>query len=100
LQKKLWASKVAKVSILGILGLQLGNLRKKWQLGVGPVARHKKYYKGEGGGFPQVRDVVNLMSLCLLWFVRAPKELQLCTNQLVVWFVQVRVSNWLTCHSS
>ncbi len=29
------------------------------------------------------------------WFVLAPKVLQLCTNQLVVWFVQVRVSDWL-----
>jgi hypothetical protein len=24
--------------------------------------RHRVYYKGEGGGFPQVRAVVNLMS--------------------------------------
>jgi hypothetical protein len=28
------------------------------------------------------------------WFVLAPKVFKLCTNQLVVWFVQVRVSNW------
>jgi hypothetical protein len=28
------------------------------------------------------------------WFVRAPKMFKLCTNQLVVWFVQVRVNNW------
>jgi hypothetical protein len=34
------------------------------------------------------------------WLVRAPKVLQLCINQLVVWFVQVRVSNWLSCHFS
>jgi hypothetical protein len=26
-------------------------------------------------------------------FVHAPKVLQLCTNQFVVWFVQVRVNN-------
>jgi hypothetical protein len=26
---------------------------------------YKKYYKGEGGGFPQVRAVVSLMSLML-----------------------------------
>jgi len=25
-------------------------------LGFGPVARHKKYYKGEGGGFPPSSD--------------------------------------------
>jgi hypothetical protein len=28
----------------------------KWHLGVGPIVRHRIYYKGEGGGgFPQVR---------------------------------------------
>jgi hypothetical protein len=30
------------------------------------MARHKEYYKGEGGGFLQVRAVVNFMNLCLL----------------------------------
>ncbi len=34
-------------------------------MGAGLVVRHIKYYKGEGGGFPQVRAVVNLMSPCL-----------------------------------
>jgi len=34
----------------------------KWYLGVGPMAKHIVYYKGEGGGFPQVRAVVNLMN--------------------------------------
>jgi hypothetical protein len=29
------------------------------------------------------------------WFVHEPKMLKLRTNQLVVWFVQVHVSNWL-----
>jgi hypothetical protein len=35
-----------------------------------------------------------------LWVIRAPKVFQLCSNQLVVWFMQVYVSNWCTCHSS
>jgi hypothetical protein len=34
----------------------------KCHLGVGCVARHKVYYKKEGGGFPQVRTVVSLVS--------------------------------------
>jgi hypothetical protein len=34
------------------------------------------------------------------WLISKPKVLQLCTNQLVVWFVQVCRSNWLACHSS
>jgi hypothetical protein len=72
---KLWASKVAGVSISGISisrisGLQLGSPGTKWHLGAGLVAKHKEYYKGEGGGFPQVRAMVNFMSLCL--FVACP----------------------------
>jgi hypothetical protein len=29
------------------------------------MAIHKEYYKGEGGGFPQVWVVVNLVSSCM-----------------------------------
>jgi hypothetical protein len=54
LHTKLWASKVAGVPIL-----------TKWHLGAGPMAKHKVYYKGKGGGFPQIRAVVSLMSPCL-----------------------------------
>jgi hypothetical protein len=64
--KKLRTSKMLEVSILGISGLPLGSPRTKQNLGVGLVARHRESYKGEGGGFPQVRAVVNLMNLCLL----------------------------------
>jgi len=53
------------VSILGILRLPFGSLMTKWHLGVGLVAKHIVYYKGEGGGSPQVWVLVNLMSLCL-----------------------------------
>jgi hypothetical protein len=54
-----------KVSISRILGLQLESPGTKSHLGVGPMAMHKKYYKGESGGFPQVQAVVNLVNLCL-----------------------------------
>jgi len=50
---------------MGILGLPLGSPGTKWHLGAGPVARHRVYYKGEGGGFPQVQAVVSLVSLSL-----------------------------------
>jgi hypothetical protein len=40
-------------------------------------------YKGEGGGFPQVRAVVSLVCPCCPWLVLAPKVLQLRTNHLV-----------------
>jgi len=29
------------------------------------MAEHKEYYKGEGGGFPQVQALVSIVSLCV-----------------------------------
>jgi hypothetical protein len=92
--------KVTRIPILGISGFPLGSLGTKWHLGAGPVARHKIYYKGENGAFPQIWGVVSLVSPCLLVAYPCSKVLQLRTNQLVVWFVQVRVSNWIACQSS
>jgi hypothetical protein len=57
------------------------------------MAKHRVYYKGEGGGFPQVQAVVSLVSPCLPVAHLCTKMLQLRTNQLVVWFVQVHVSD-------
>ncbi len=73
---KLWGSKVAGVGVS----------REKNHLDVGFVERCKVYYKGEGGGFPQVWAVVSLVCPCCPWLVLAPKVLQLCTNHLV-WVV-------------
>jgi hypothetical protein len=56
LHAKLWTPKVAGVWTVGILGLPLESLGTKWYLGAGPVARHRVYYKGEGGGFPKSRS--------------------------------------------
>jgi hypothetical protein len=47
---------------LGISGVPFGSLRTKCHLDVGLVERHKVYYKGEGGGFPQVQVMVSLVS--------------------------------------
>jgi hypothetical protein len=69
----------------------LGVLGEKSHLDVGHVERCRVYYKGEGGGFPQVWAVVSLMCLCCPWLVLAPKVLQLCTNH-CVGCVQARVS--------
>ncbi len=52
LHAKLWAPKVAEVLGVGISGLPLGSAGTKCHLGVGPIAKHRVYYKGEGGGFP------------------------------------------------
>jgi len=65
LHTKLWASIVAKVPISRILGLPLRSHGTKCHLGAGPVTRHRIYYKGEGGGFPQVQAMVSLVSPCL-----------------------------------
>jgi hypothetical protein len=43
----------------------LGSPKTKCHLDVDPMERHIEYYKGEGGGFPQVRAVVSLVSLKL-----------------------------------
>jgi hypothetical protein len=46
----------------GNSGIPLGCPGTKSHLVVGLVGRHKVYYKGEGGGFPQVQAMVNLVS--------------------------------------
>jgi hypothetical protein len=63
---KLWAPKVVGVLISGISRLPSSQSPEtKWHLGVAPMAMHRVYYKGEGGGFPQVRAMVSLVSPCL-----------------------------------
>jgi len=91
---KLWAPKVLRVLAMGILGLSLGSPWTKCHLDVGLMERHKIYYKGEGGGFPQVRAMLSLLNPNCPWLFLAPKVLQLCTNHLVlvlckfVWVVE------------
>jgi len=84
LHAKLWAPKVMRVLILTISKLPLWSPGTKCHLDVGLVEKHKVYYKGEGGGFPQVRAVVSLMSPSYLWLVLTPKMLYLCTNHFVL----------------
>ncbi len=43
----------------------LGVVGQKCHLNVAPVETRKIYCKGEGGGFPQFRTMVNLVSLSL-----------------------------------
>ncbi len=62
LHTKLWGSKVAGVPTLAISGLPLGSPETKCHLDVGLVDGNRVYYKGEGGGFPQVRAVVSFVS--------------------------------------
>jgi hypothetical protein len=80
---KLRGSKVPGVPFGAISRLPLGSPRKNSHLDVASVESCKVYYKGEGGGFPQVRAVVSLVCPCCPWFVLAPRVLQLCINHFV-----------------
>ncbi len=84
LHRKLCASKVARVPVMGISGLPFGSPKTKSHLDVALVERHRIYYKGKGGGFLQVQVMVSLVCLNCLWLVLAPKMLQLCTNHFVL----------------
>jgi hypothetical protein len=86
LHKKLWTRKVAGVPTLAISGFPLGSPGTKSHLNATPARRCRVYYIwGEGGGFPWVWAVVNLVNL------KSPVALpslvlQPCANQLVCWF--------------
>jgi hypothetical protein len=99
LHTKLWGPKVVGVPTLAISGFPLGSPGTKSHLDVGLVERHKLYYKGEGGDFPQVWAMASLVSLSCSWFVLTSKVLHLCTNHLVLVLCR---SVWVVdaCHSS
>jgi hypothetical protein len=59
--REIWAPKVPGLQPGTVSGLQLGSLGKKCHLDASPVKSYREYYMGEGGGFPQVRAMVNLV---------------------------------------
>jgi hypothetical protein len=69
---------------MGISKLPLGNPETKSHLDVAPMESYRVYYKGEGGGFPQIRAVVSLVCSSCMWFILAPKVFQLCTNHFML----------------
>jgi hypothetical protein len=81
---KLCALKIAGILTVGISGFLFGSPETKSHLNVAPVESCRVYYKGEGGGFPQVRAVVSLVCPSCPWFIVAPKVLQLCANHFVL----------------
>ncbi len=63
-------------------------------MGVGATERCKEYYIGEGGGFPRVQAVVNLVSPRLPVACPSTKGVIECElTNLLVGLIQVRVSN-------
>jgi hypothetical protein len=97
LHRKLCTLKVVGVPAVAISGLPLRSPGTKSHLDVGPMERHRVYYIGEGGGFPQVWAVVSLVCTGCPWLVLAPKVLKLCTNHFVLVLCR---SVWVskTCH--
>jgi hypothetical protein len=72
----------------------LGVLGQKNHSDVGVAERRRKYYMGKGGGFPQVRAVVSLVSLGLRLACPSTKGAPKCElTNLLVGLMQVRVSN-------
>jgi hypothetical protein len=78
---------------LGVLG--------KTSFGCNPLWRiTKNIIRGKVVALPKSRLWWVLWICVCMWLVYAPKMFQLCTNKLVVWFVQINMNNWLTCQSS
>jgi hypothetical protein len=59
--EELWPSKVPGLQPRTVSGLQLGSPGKKNHLDVALAKNCRVYYMGEGGGFPRVQAVVNLV---------------------------------------
>ncbi len=79
LDKKLWTSKVARVPTW--------SPKTKWHLNVTPWLIKKNTIKEKVVASPKSEPWWVLWIRVCSWLARAPKVLQLCINQLVVWFV-------------
>ncbi len=86
LHTKLWASKVVGVQILGVSGQN-----DIWVWVAWPNIKYT--IKGKVVASPKSGPWWILWLCVCTWLVRAQKVFQLRINQLVVWFVQVYVSN-------
>jgi hypothetical protein len=83
---KLWAYKIVGILVVEIWGLPLGNPGTKCHL-MWALWRGTKYtIKGKVVASPKSELWWVLWVRVCPWLILAPKVLQLCTNQLVVWF--------------
>jgi hypothetical protein len=77
-----------------VLGILFGSPRTKNHSDVGAAERCKKYYMGEGGGFPQVWAMVSLVSLELPVACPSTKgAIESDLTNLLVGLMQIQVSN-------
>jgi hypothetical protein len=80
LHTKLWASKVMGVHCLSILGVPIWEPETKWHLDVGPMARHKKYYKGRW----RLPPSPSRGEFCESMFARDSSVHQKCSNYALI----------------
>jgi hypothetical protein len=93
LSQELQAPKIPRVQTGTVSRLLLGSPGNKSHLDASAMEQWREYYMGEGGGFPQVRAVVSLVSQGCPWLVPTPKVSRMSTNQLVGWlWMQDRVT--------
>jgi hypothetical protein len=59
--REIWAPKVSGLQPGTVSGLLLGSPEKNSHLDVASAESYRKYYMGEGGGFPRIRAVVSLV---------------------------------------
>jgi len=59
--KEIWVSKISRLQLGTVSGLQFGSPGKKSHLDVAFAESCRVYYMGEGGDFPRVRAVVSLV---------------------------------------
>jgi hypothetical protein len=76
LHAKLWAPKIAGVSVVGILGLPLGSPRINWHLVLVPWPSTKHTIRGKVVVSPKSKPWWILWIRVCPWFVHAPK----CSN--------------------
>jgi hypothetical protein len=70
-------------------GTPPSEFQEKYHWDVGATKEHREYYMGEGGGFPQVRVMVSLVSPKLL--VVRPNTKGVLENELTnLWLVGCR----------
>jgi hypothetical protein len=83
-ESQVWEFRASHLGVLGKIAI--------WMMVPWLVTKYT--IKGKVVASPMSRLRWILWVRICLWLVLTPKVLKLCTNQLVVWFVQVRVSNW------
>jgi hypothetical protein len=92
LHVKLWAPKVVRILTVGITGLPLGSPTTKCHLDVALWKDVENIIWGKVLASPKFGPWWVLWVWGCPWLVLAPKVFKLCTNQHVVWFVQIWMS--------